>query len=83
MNKLQIERANALFTETLPFILDDQQYSFIQSLPPKQKLCFILRHAYSYSYKQIAETLEISVATAKMNVSHASGKCNEFNKTKQ
>lgn len=82
MNKLQIDRVNALFTETLPFILDDQQYSFIQSLPPKQRLCFILRHAYSYSYKQIAETLEISVSAAKMNVSRTSGKCNELNKIK-
>lgn len=78
MNKLQIDRANALFTESLPFILDDQQYSFIQSLPPKQRLCFILRHAYSYSYKQIAETLDISITSVGYNLSIGNKKTNKL-----
>lgn len=77
MNKLQIDRINELFSETLPLILDDKQYSFIQSLPPKQRLCFLLRNAYSYSYKQIAETLDISISAAKMNVSHVNNKINQ------
>lgn len=79
MNNLVVDRLNELFNETLPFVLDDQQYSFIKSLPSKQRICFLLRNAYSYSYKQIAETLDISEDTAKRNVSHAQAKCNKSN----
>lgn len=77
MNKQQIKQINDLFTEALPFILDDKQYAFIQSLPQKQRICFIMRNAYGHSYKQIAENLEISVPTAKRNVSYATAKCNK------
>jgi len=62
MDNLEIQRINELYTETLPFILSDETYSFLQKLPEKQRLCFILRYIYDYSYKQIADTLGTSVS---------------------
>jgi len=57
MDKLEIQRINELFTDVLPLMLSDETYNFLQSLPEKQRLCFILRHIYDYSYKQIADTM--------------------------
>lgn len=62
MNKPTIEAVNKLFTEALPFILSDETYKPLQSLPEKQRLCFILRYIYDYSYTQIAETLGTTVS---------------------
>lgn len=57
MNKEEIKRITELYNEVLPFVLSDETYSFLQRLPEKQRLCFILRHIYDYSYKQIADTM--------------------------
>lgn len=81
MNKLTIERINEMFTETLPLVLSDETYNFLQSLPTKQRLCFIMRNIYDYSYKQIGETLEISVASVGMNIREANIK--SYNLIKQ
>lgn len=62
MNKQEIEKINELFTEVLPFILSDETYSLLQKLPEKQRLCFILRHIYDYSYRQIADTMGTTVS---------------------
>jgi len=74
MNKLEIERLNELYTETLPFVLSDETFNFLQSLPQKQRLCFILRNVYDYSYKQIAETMGISIKTVSTNLLKANNK---------
>lgn len=62
MEKQEIQRINELFTDVLPFVLSDETYTSLLKLPEKQRLCFILRHVYDYSYKEIAHTLGTTVS---------------------
>jgi len=43
MTNLTIEKANELFKDVLPFILSDETYNAIQSLPNKQRLCVVAK----------------------------------------
>jgi len=80
MNKQQIKQFNELLTETLPLMLSDETFNFLQSLPEKQRLCFILRYAYDYSGKQIAENLNISVSAVTSNLNEVKKKSDNLTK---
>lgn len=45
------------------YSLKHDVYKAIQTLPPKRKVIFELKHIHGYSYKEIAEDLGISVKT--------------------